>query len=272
MSVFHKAQCVLHRRYLDRARENPRFTYSRRSCIDSAMELLRYQSMAHNEIPLTGRLRSTQNHMTSLCAADFMLAATIVCLDLFHGLQLQTAGRPSSDTYTFGRERREEMLAAIQHSKKIWDELRDESMEAYKASGMLGVMLGKLNMGFPAADNNVATRFEPQDEKQNAAMTLGLLSSGMNAINPGSSAFGEPAFKAETPLAQAGAGMVADIPTAPSPFSSMFGQMPDMQLSLDWVGSHTDRDRLGNWLTSSRRPGIRISKTRRPISRTSCGR
>lgn len=234
MNVYHKAQCVLHRPYLGRARENPRFIYSRRTCIDSAMELLRYQSMVHKGSAISGHLRNRHTWVSSLRSTDFMLAATIVSLDLYHELQFQTAGRPSSDTYTWGRERREEMMAALQRSKEIWDELRDETLEAWKASGMLGVMLAKLNPGFSGVEtNNVSTAFEPQDEKQNAAMTLGLLSSGMSGAGTGPATYNDPAFEMpDPPVTQTG----ADVPGAPSPFSSMFGQMPEMQLNLDWVG------------------------------------
>ncbi|KAK1143201.1 hypothetical protein N8T08_006899 [Aspergillus melleus] len=236
MSVYHKAQIVLHRRYLVRARENPRFTYSRRSCIDSAMELLRFQSMLYVEAGPTGRLQSRQNRVSALCSTDFLLAATIVSLDLYHGHQLQTGGRASGDTYAWGRERRDEMLAALQRCKEIWDGLSDEAMEAWKASGALGVMLSRLNLGH-SDTNAAAPAFEPQDEKQNAAMTLGLLSSGMSPMNPGPPPFNDGGLKMEASMPTPGGfGTTASDPTgAPSPFSSMFGQMPDMQLNLDWV-------------------------------------
>ncbi|KAF7516545.1 hypothetical protein PCG10_002069 [Penicillium crustosum] len=234
MAVYNKAQCVLHRPYVVRARENPRFTYSRRTCIDSAMELLQAQALLHAETR-NGRLRSRQSRASSLSSADFLLAATIVTLDLYHGLSLQVSGRPSGDTYTWGRERRDEMTAAIQHSKEIWDESLDESMEAWKASNILGLMLSKLHMTVPGVENSAgAASFEPQDEKQNAAMTLGLLSSGMSPMNPGPPPFADPMFKmGESPMGT-GAGGVAEMPGPLSPFSSMFGQMPDMQVNLDW--------------------------------------
>ncbi|KAJ9481552.1 hypothetical protein VN97_g11920 [Penicillium thymicola] len=237
MAVYNKAQCVLHRPYVVRARENPRFTYSRRTCIDSAMELLHVQALLHAETR-NGRLRSRQSRVTSQSSADFLLAATIVTLDLYHGLSLQVSGRPSGDTYTWGRERRDEMTAAIQHSKEIWDESLDESMEAWKASSILGVMLSKLHMMAPGVENSAgAASFEPQDEKQNAAMTLGLLSSGMSPMNPGPPPFADPTFKTgESPMGMTagGVGASAEMPGALSPFSSMFGQMPDMQVNLDW--------------------------------------
>ncbi|KAJ5781156.1 hypothetical protein N7457_006316 [Penicillium paradoxum] len=237
MSIYNKAQCVLHRPYLVRARENPRFVYSRRTCIDSAMELLHTQALMHEE-SRNGRLRSRGTRISSLTSADFLLAATIVSLDLYHGLSLQVSGRPSGDTYTWGRERRDEMIAAIQLSKEIWDESRDENMEAWKGSSVLGVMLSKLRMTVPSLENSAgAAPFEPQDEKQNAAMTLGLLSSGMSPLNPGPPSFTDSMFKmGDSPMRTGanGLGGSAEMPGALSPFSSMFGQMPDTQVNLDW--------------------------------------
>ncbi|GMG08737.1 unnamed protein product [Aspergillus oryzae] len=203
------------------------------ACIDSAMELLRFQSMLHSET--VTRIRNKHDRLTALVSTDFLLAATIVSLDLYHGHQFQSGGRTSGDTYAWGRERREEMIAAIQRSKEIWDELRDDALEAWKASGALGVMLARLNLGY-SDSNAAAPTFEPQDEKQSAAMTLGLLSSGMSPMNSAPPAFGDGTLKmGETPLPpQGGFGATADIPGAPSPLSAMFGQMPDMQLPLDW--------------------------------------
>lgn len=128
------------------------------------------------------------------------------------------------------------MTTAIQRTKMIWDEMRDESMEAYKASSVLGVMLAKLHSTMPGLESGAGnTMFEPQDEKQNAAMTLGLLSSGMSPMNPGPPPFADPMLKMSDSPLPSGFGAPAEMPGALSPFSSMFGQMPDMQVNLDWV-------------------------------------
>lgn len=196
------------------------------------MELLRVQALLHAETR-SGRLRTLKSKVTALSSTDYLLAATVVCLDLSHSLQMQNSGRPSGDVYTWGRERREEMMAAIQLTKEIWDETRDVSMDAWKASSVLGVMLSKLLMPTQGIENTGAA-FEPADEKQNAAMTLGLLSSGMSPMNPAQIPFADPMFKmSDSPM---GAGPAAsEMPGTLSPFSSMFGQMPDMQVNLDWV-------------------------------------
>lgn len=129
-------------------------------------------------------------------------------------------------------------MAAIQLTKEIWDESRDISMEAWKASSVLGVMLSKLLMPTPGIENTPGTGFEPADEKQNAAMTLGLLSSGMSPMNPGPPPFADPMFKmSDSPMGAGSGAGTAEMPGALSPFSSMFGQMPDMQVNLDWVSN-----------------------------------
>ncbi|EPS31528.1 hypothetical protein PDE_06483 [Penicillium oxalicum 114-2] len=237
MTIYHKAQCVLHRPYLIRARENPRFTYSRRTCIDSALEILEYQAVLHTELG-KGRLRG-RNLISSLSSADYLLAGTIVCLDLYQSFQPQASSRPYGDTYAWGRERRDEMLAIIQRSKEIWDSQRDESMEAFKARSVLEVMLTKLHSAVPGRENLSGAggaMFEPQDEKQNAAMTLGLLSSGMSPMNSGPPPYPDPLFKmsGDPSLPVSTATMPGEMPGPLSPFSSMFGSMPDMQVNLDW--------------------------------------
>lgn len=179
-----------------------------------------------------------RNQNSSLSTSDFLLAATIICLDLYHGLQLQAADRPSGDVYTWGHERRDEMLAAIQRSREIWEELRDESIEAYKAAGIMGVMLAKLSFPGQNSDSgSSATLFTVPDEKQNAAMTLGLLSSGISPQNNAPTTFTDSFKSLESSLSSGGYGVSsAEGLGLGSPFG-MLGQAPDMQpLNLDWVG------------------------------------
>ncbi|KAJ5762993.1 hypothetical protein N7533_001674 [Penicillium manginii] len=227
----------------------PRFTYSRRTCIDSALELLEFHATLQSEVG-NGRLRGRCTPVTPINAGDFLLAGTITCLDLYHTLNLQNSGRPSGDTYTWGRERQDEMLAAIKHSKEIWDETSDKNMESFKASTVIGVMLKKLQITNPGPEKGTGNvLFEPQDEKQNAAMTLGLLSSGMSPMNPGPPPYSDPMFKmSDSPMPTVGP---AEMPGPASPFSSMFGQMPDMQVNLDWDA----------WDTYLQNPGFDTNQT-----------
>ena len=211
--VYLRSLFVLHRRFIARGRENPRYAYSRRTCIDASMELLNHQATLHRESQPGGRLRSVKWYISSLTTHDFLLAAMLVCLDLYHQAEAERKGRssnspasPNGDLYQ--EDRRDEMLKAIEHCITIWDAVREQSMEAFKASVSLRVMFEKLKAhqsqqamlkqlppdqlpqgmakiprghpNFGAFPNGTFQDLNTDDlpPEQSAAMTLGLLSSG----------------------------------------------------------------------------------------------
>jgi hypothetical protein len=196
--LFLKSQCVLHRKFVFPSRDSTRFVYSRRTCIDNAMEMLRHQATLHQESRSGARLSTVQWSSSSLTAHDFLLAAMIVALDLYHTAEAERAGRRSSnDIYDWSHDRRANMLAALEQSRSIWEEFQDQSMEAMKAHGILTAMLNKLQAheaqlrqqfqqvpgfagnysqgGMNGNEPNVAP-------EHSAAMTLGMLSTG--ALTP----------------------------------------------------------------------------------------
>ncbi|KAK5126921.1 hypothetical protein LTR85_008279 [Meristemomyces frigidus] len=161
--VYLRSLFVLHRRFIARGRENPRYAYSRRTCIDASMQLLDHQATLHAESQPGGRLRSVKWYISSLTTHDFLLAAMLVCLDLYHTAEaerrgssrrstLQHANSQSSPTSQnsspvtepYAEDRREEMMRAVEHCITIWESVREQSMEAYKASIALRVMAEKL--------------------------------------------------------------------------------------------------------------------------------
>ncbi|KAL9616982.1 MAG: hypothetical protein Q9160_008209 [Pyrenula sp. 1 TL-2023] len=281
--IFHKAQCVLHRKFLRPARSNPRYVHSRRSCLDSAMALLKIQETLHSESGPHGRMRKTKWYTYSLTTHDFLLAATVMATDLYSGQerdQRSPSSSASSDIYTWNMPTKEDMLAALEKSRDIWRELRDESMDAFKASELLTVMLGRLNNvshGQPDAQTQSPLKpsaypdLEPgsgvsaADEKQTAAYTLGLLSSG--GLSPSSgqpsnlpASNGFPAASGQATVFESRNGLDAllqptatnpsgrnsaqgplldGLPTsAPSPgqflFGGSFGTWGNNDMNLDW--------------------------------------
>lgn len=115
------------------------------------MELLEHQATLHREAQPGGRLRSVKWYISSLTTHDFLLAAMLICLDLYHTAEDERGGRrstsnPSSpmvpDLCDGGR--REQMMQAVAHCITIWESVRDQSMEAFKASNMLRVMMENL--------------------------------------------------------------------------------------------------------------------------------
>lgn len=264
--LYYKSQCVLHRRFLARARENPRYAYSRRTCIDACLEMLRHQSALHAECQPGGQLRKvTWSTTTSLTTHDFLLAAMIICLDLYHTAQAEAQGRTSGDMYTWALERREVMFDAIKRAVAIWETLRDQSLEAYKAAAVLTVMLEKLR-NHQALRQQLQNNFSFAEPKgggvapdghvapeHSAAMTLGMMSSGgMMAPTPMSvydprylaaqrAGLATPQASADSPASTAQQ-QAAPGAEAMSPFSSLFGTSfanfsgIDLQNpQLDWV-------------------------------------
>ena len=177
--VYLRSLFVLHRKFIAKGRENPRFAYSRKTCIDASMELLAHQATLHQEAQPGGRLRSVKWYISSLTTHDFLLAAMLVCLDLYHQADFARRGRgsaspssPNSDMYA--ESRRDEMIQAVEQCILIWDSVKEFSMEAYKASTALRVMLDKLKAHFSQQNRvpNPAQQQQQQQQQQQPAPSL----------------------------------------------------------------------------------------------------
>ncbi|KIW04126.1 uncharacterized protein PV09_04934 [Verruconis gallopava] len=260
--LFLKSQCVLHRKFICPSRDSTRYVYSRRIAIDNAMEMLKHQATLHNESRPGGRLSSVKWFVSSLTSNDFLLAAMIVALDLYHTAEAERQGRrASNDLYDWSHERRTSMLQTLEQSRNIWATLQDQSMEALKAYGVLSAMLGKLQSHEEQLRRVAqAANFDAKSFHQNgtdgddstvapehsAAMTLGLLSSGAmtgDAANMFAqySTPGQPNTNTSTSGMNSNFFGTADTTNVPmsssSPFSSLFGPSSNM-FNMDVAGNN----------------------------------
>lgn len=206
--LYLKSQISLHRKFTSKARENPRFSYSRRTCVESCLGMINHQAAIHAESMPGGRLHHIPWTITSaVTMADFSLAGMILCLDLYHTASSEKKNQTSGDEYAWGVSKREEMFSAIELSLRIWDQLKDHSMEAFKSSGILRIMLEKLrnhtdlvqqmskNFSFVPGPPGVAPDQVVAPPEHSAAMTLGMMSSGMTPDSIGMMGGGFPAPK-----------------------------------------------------------------------------
>lgn len=264
--LYLRSQCVLHRKFLGASRDSSRYAYSRRTCIDASMTMLRHQATLHNESRPGGRLRAVRWFISSLTTSDFLLAAMIVCLDLYHTAEAERHGRRSStDIFDWPKERSDNMMAALEGSLKIWEGLRDQSMEAYKAHATLSVMIEKIKKhramrqaqqsfaaaaaAYPASASTDDLNVAPE---HSAAMTLGMLSTG--ALTPNAAGLFDnrpyPSYDAAAMPLQptgltpnyAGPGEQQNGPiSVPNPFSSLFApnigypSLDAPSADIDWV-------------------------------------
>ena len=274
-SVYHKSLCVLHRRFLKAAKTNPRYLHSRRTCLHSAMTLLSFQDIQYRETGDRGRMRSMRAYVNSLTTHDFLLAATILCTDLYHNYEgADDVDTPSTSIsggsgsrgsisvdQSYGpqiEQNKDDLFKTLERSRDIWREQRDLSMEAFKASELLDMLLHKLRVPYAKSPGQPQVQQYPfptgsgngSMDEQNAAMTLGLLSSGGVSPNPQApnmnqqqgnigdgveSIFGNNEGQYQPYGGVFGAQGAAN---APNLFNSMFGKgLADFsgQMNLDWV-------------------------------------
>jgi hypothetical protein len=202
--MWQKTVCVLHRKYLARARANPRYAHSRRACVDSSMEILRCQAQLHRESLPGGRMRTMKWYISSLTNHDYLLGAMVVLLDLNYDAMAEAMDdRPANyDPYFWSPDQRAEMIRALELSQSIWNESKDTSMEAYKASNIIGIVLEKVKNNAssstnpassasasvppeqtPASTADVFAQFDEEKPEHSAAMGLGMLSGGLSPIS-----------------------------------------------------------------------------------------
>ena len=268
--LWQKIMCVLHRKYIVRSRQNSRYSYSRRACVDASMEILRHQAVLHRESQSGGRLRLLKWHDSPLTNADYLLGAMIVCLDLYYisVSESMTEHPPKYDMCFWTLAQRADMLQAIESSQRLWKESTETSIEAYKADSILRIMLHKLKcpqtdqqQSYPTT-SDVFTHFDVSNlmPDHSAAITLGMLSGDLSphtAANFNDPGMQSPRGANDTKFdmtmndPSTRTGRKPNLPTenyirfallnnAPSPFS-IFGNMgssaaiTDVPASLDWV-------------------------------------
>jgi hypothetical protein len=214
--------------------------------------------------------------INSVTTHDFLLAATILCTDLYHNREgVDDAETPSTSISggsgsrgsvgvdpPYGphiEQNKEDLFKTLERSRDIWREQRDLSMEAFKASEVLDMLLQKLRLPYGKSPGQLQAQQYPfpnttgdgngSMDEQNAAMTLGLLSAGGVSPNPQmqnlnqqqNSMIGgfESVFSNSMGQDQPYGGVFGaqGAPNASNTFNSMFGNgVADFGgMNLDWV-------------------------------------
>ncbi|RDL35368.1 uncharacterized protein BP5553_07299 [Venustampulla echinocandica] len=143
-TIFHSSRCMIHRRYLLSARTNCHYKYSRKSCIDAALQILKHQSSLHEETQPGGQLYECRWRVSSVVNNDFLFATTLLCLDLDYDL---VYGPPNPDCLCdadVDNMQRANIVKALQESYRIWRFSSHSSREARKAAEAVRIVLGKI--------------------------------------------------------------------------------------------------------------------------------
>lgn len=140
--LLEKAKCVLHYRFLALARTDKGFAFSRTTCIESALHVLDYHFLVHQETKPGGRLFKEQWKLLSpIMRSNFLLATTLLCLELNFHFSIDSAANPEQIPLTEVVVQR--ILQALRRSYTVWIQLKDAPNESGKAVQALDLVFSK---------------------------------------------------------------------------------------------------------------------------------
>ncbi|KAI0592681.1 fungal specific transcription factor domain containing protein [Pyrenophora tritici-repentis] len=149
-----KARLMLHRPYLKLGRTDAKYDYSRRVCLNVAMEMLRFQRMLDRGLTPGGKLglevwrvATVSWYMSAIVAQDFLLATTVLILDLDEDLvspMPQNAHLVRDELQLDGdAPTREDIIVTLRSAYAIWTKASRKSQEAFKVAAAVKLVLSK---------------------------------------------------------------------------------------------------------------------------------
>ncbi|KAM3483916.1 hypothetical protein MY8738_002670 [Beauveria namnaoensis] len=158
--LYQKIMCLLHRHYMVRARQNPRYAHSRRAAIEASMEAMDHLSTLHRESQPAGKLRAVSWYVKSIATKEFILPAMLIVMDLhYDNMAMQNnASQDTEGSFVWDNEKRVKMVSSLQQAGSIWSSLADTSMDAFKASKILEIMMDKIKTPVSSSENTPESR------------------------------------------------------------------------------------------------------------------
>jgi hypothetical protein len=138
--LFHKARCVLHRKYMLQRTEG-NWMYSRTTCIEAALRILEIQQDVNREMEVGGRLYRDRWKISSILKHDFLLATKLLCLMLDQSLSAESYSKASESPPDI--ETKENVSKVLNESYIIWLHWSNSSKEARKAVEAMRTVLDK---------------------------------------------------------------------------------------------------------------------------------
>jgi len=139
--LFQKCLCILHRRHMTKSLTNPEFSQSRAFCVEAAMSILAIQSDMLDEKKYGPILRASKGLISSLEQTDFILAATIICLELSSG------GYGTSHAQEHTKFTRVDLVEALHTSHRHLAKMKDMSADCQQAYSIVSHMIQRLGLG-----------------------------------------------------------------------------------------------------------------------------
>jgi hypothetical protein len=225
--LFQKCLCMLHRRHMTKSFTQPEFSQSRSLCVEAAMSILAIQSDMLDERKYGPILRQSKGLISSLEQTDFILAATIICLELSSGKSQMTQPQEHQKYI------RKDLFEALHNSHRHLAKMKDFSADCQQAYSIVSLIIQRLSVressqvSYPTGDIAMQQSIEAQRYLTEDYSMRSVDASG--AEDPGDTS------------AQTSGSSNQDPPTLPDQFSpSMFDTSGiesffDDPHSADWV-------------------------------------
>ncbi|KAJ6787780.1 hypothetical protein PWT90_01457 [Aphanocladium album] len=194
--MYRKCLCVLHRPYLTEHKDDPKYDRSRQICREAALAMLEMHIELDYEISIQGRMYEDRFMVSNLTLQHFLLASTVVCVDL-------------SESHDLGTNERQYCKSVLQRSHDVWAARSAYSADARHATKILRAVLNRVDSLGTLASASPGYDTGATATSSSAGMSPAMMDTSVTGLEP--------------PLAA----MNVDMKTPPQPMSSvMHTQMP----------------------------------------------
>ncbi|KAI1365328.1 hypothetical protein F5Y08DRAFT_304190 [Xylaria arbuscula] len=182
-SLYQKARCVLHRRYLVDPRRLKEHDYSRRTCLEASVSLLSYQSIMADATKPGALLAANRWFIASLAINDFLLADMVVALAVQQDSEFEdgtdwmaTCTPPITKDY---------LIKMLERSFMVWKELAVTVADCRKATSVVRTMLEKIYAqqrkpaGLPGDESVPTGSTNSYDEQTSSSMMADMNLGGL---------------------------------------------------------------------------------------------
>lgn len=135
------ARMMLHHKHLVLAHLDPQYAVSRRSCLDAAMRSLNLQRLLFEAYLMHGKDQATNWRFLSLVGHDFLFAAMLICLDMYHESKETNPVDSTSHYVSLTREERLVQMRSLRIAQCIWLEFGKHHSSGREAAAILGVLI-----------------------------------------------------------------------------------------------------------------------------------
>jgi hypothetical protein len=124
--IYHRAQIVLHRKYMSAGRKHKQYAYSRKIAIEAGLTTLQHQWVLYLATQVGGQLCRHGWKFLVLLVQDFLFATAILCAELAEDIRLAQSiavtNNPTAsiNTTTSGSKMRDRVFHALSSAYIVW--------------------------------------------------------------------------------------------------------------------------------------------------------